>query len=163
MKYEIKNRFTNQTQFVAEIDADENTSWRVKIGLAVKWAFSSGAVLRDAVLRGADLIGAVLSGVPKIPNIHQAVYAAAAQPGALKMDIWHTCDTTHCRAGWVVTLAGDAGKAMEFCMGTAGAAALIYMASDPKLEKVPNFYGGNDAALADMKRLSEEEAAKVTA
>jgi hypothetical protein len=40
-------------------------------------------------------------------------------------------------------------------MGTPAAAAVIYMASDPKLEKVPDFYASNEAALEDMKRLAE--------
>jgi hypothetical protein len=55
-------------------------------------------------------------------------------------------------------LAGDAGKAMEFCMGTAAAAALIYLASDPKIEKIPDFYDTNEASLADMKQLADKEA-----
>ncbi len=77
------------------------------------------------------------------------------------MSSWHgSCGTTHCRAGWVVTLAGEAGAAMEFCMGTAAAAALIYLKSDPKLGKIPNFYDMDNAAvMADMKRLAESEAA----
>ena len=104
-------------------------------------------------------------GVPRIPNIHQAVYEAASAPGKLDMTNWHSetaCGTAHCRAGWVVTLAGDAGKAMEFCMGTPAAAALIYLASDPKIERIPDFYCSNEAALADMKRLAEFEATATT-
>ena len=57
MKFEIRNRWTGNVQFTAEIDCAEDASLRVKIGLAVKWAYKSGADLR-----GADLIGAVLSG-----------------------------------------------------------------------------------------------------
>ena len=75
------------------------------------------------------------------------------------MSTWHSCETTHCRAGWVITLAGEAGKAMEFCIGTPAAAALIYLKSDPKIEKMPNFYADNETAMADMKRLAELEAA----
>ena len=120
----------------------------------------SGADLRGADLRGAVLRGAVLRGavptVPTIPNIHAAVYAAAAPEGALDMGHWHsTCGTSHCRAGWVVTLAGEPGKALETRIGTPAAAALIYLASDPKLERSPDFYCSNAAALADMKRLAE--------
>ena len=77
------------------------------------------------------------------------------------MGSWHTCETTHCRAGWVVTLAGEGGKALEWAMGTPAAAALIYLASDPKIEKIPDFYADNSDALADMKRLAELEAAQV--
>lgn len=161
IKYEIRNRFTNQTQFVAEIEADENTSWRVKIGLAVKWAFRTNADLSGADLSGAVLSGADLSDAPKIPNIHQAIYAAASQPGALDMGDWHTCETTHCRAGWAVTLAGEAGKALEEKLESCAAAAtLIYLASDPSMENFPSFYSSNATALADMKLRAEEEAAK---
>jgi hypothetical protein len=120
-----------------------------------------GAVLRDADLRGADLRDAVLRGIPKIDNIHQAIYAAASKEGALDMSTWHTCETTHCRAGWVIALAGEGGKAMEWCLGTPAAAALIYVNSDPKLEKVPDFYATDVDALADMKTLAEKEAAQV--
>ena len=73
------------------------------------------------------------------------------------MSSWHKCETTHCRAGWVVTLAGAGGAALEWAMGTPTAAAIIYLASDPKLEKMPDFYADNGEAMADMKRLAEIE------
>jgi hypothetical protein len=69
------------------------------------------------------------------------------------MNKWH-CGTAHCRAGWVVTLAGEGGAALEFAMGTPAAAALIYMASDKSLEKIPDFYCSNQSALADMAKLA---------
>jgi hypothetical protein len=116
-----------------------------------------GADLRDANLSDANLSDANLRGVPKIEKIHQAVYAAASQPGALDMQSWHTCDTTHCRAGWVVHLAGDAGRAMEWCLGTSAAAAMIYLASDPNIGNIPDFHATNEAAMEDMKRLAEAE------
>jgi hypothetical protein len=73
------------------------------------------------------------------------------------MGNWHTCDTTHCRAGWVVALAGEGGRALEWAYGTPSAAALIYMASDPSLERIPDFYCGNVDALEDMRRLADAE------
>jgi hypothetical protein len=42
-------------------------------------------------------------------------------------------------------------------MGTPTAAAVIYMRSDPKLPRIPDFYGTNEAALEDMKHLAEQE------
>ena len=123
----------------------------------------SRAVLRGAVLRGAVLSDAVLSGVPFIPNIHQAVYTAAtATPESFDMSDWHTCDTTHCRAGWVTRLAGPAGDTLERVMGTPAAAAIIYLKSDPTIERIPDFYCGNEEALEDMKRLAELEAARAS-
>jgi hypothetical protein len=174
IKFEIKNRCSGAAQFTAEIDCAEDALRSVKIGLAVKWGVKSmadlsganlrgadlsGADLRGADLSGADLRGADLSGAPKIENIHKAIYAAASADGALNMGKWHTCETTHCRAGWAVHLAGEEGRALEENIGTAAAGALIYIASDPTLERVPNWYASNDEALADMKALAEKEPA----
>jgi len=147
------------------IDADLRGA--VLRGANLIGAVLSGAVLRGANLIGADLIGANLigadlrenlEGVPFIKDIHQTVYnACTVSPDALDMVGWHKCETTHCRAGWVVTLAGEGGKALEFAMGTPAAAAIIYLKSDPKLEKMPDFYCSNEEALADMKRLADAE------
>ena len=62
MKFEVKNRWTNEVQFVADIECDDNASHRVKMGLSVKWAMRSGANLRGADLRSADLRSADLYG-----------------------------------------------------------------------------------------------------
>jgi hypothetical protein len=129
-------------------------------GAYLRNAVLGNAVLRNADLSGADLSGADLSGAPKIENIHQAVYNAASAVGALNMNVWHgDCGTSHCRAGWVVTLAGAEGKALEDSIGTSAAAAAIYLASDPNIGKFPDFYSDNNTALADMKARAEVEAA----
>ena len=60
--YEIKNRWTGDVQVSVQIECDAGESWRVKLGLAVKVAFKSGADLRDANLSGANLRDADLSG-----------------------------------------------------------------------------------------------------
>ena len=70
------------------------------------------------------------------------------------MDDWHTCATTHCRAGWVVHLAGEAGYALERHHNTLLAAQLIYKASGYNISPV-RFFDGNDAAMTDMLRLAE--------
>jgi len=98
--------------------------------------------------------------IPIISGIHQAIYAAASKLAALDMSSWHTCKTTHCRAGWVVTLAGEAGKALEQYWTTNHAAWLIYKASDPQIKYRPDFFCTNEQALADMKRLADEEAVR---
>jgi hypothetical protein len=72
------------------------------------------------------------------------------------MDNWHTCEKTHCRAGWVVALAGPEGKALERFYDTPLAAMMIYDASDPAFKINPaRFFDNNEDALADMKRLAE--------
>ena len=158
MRFEIKNRWTGNVQHTCKLSAEiAGKSYAVQLGFAVQ-----NAVEADADLRGADLSGA--AWLPRIENIHRTVYAAANNPGALDMRSWHGeggyCGTTHCRAGWVVHLAGPGGRALEGVYGTPAAAALIYQASDPKLERIPDFYCDNDTALADMKRLADLEASR---
>lgn len=96
-------------------------------------------VLRGADLRGADLCGANLSGADlrgadlrnanlrdavgfsiaaDAPERLQAVARAALKPNALEMTAWHTCETTHCMAGWAVHLAGEPGRILELTLGT---------------------------------------------
>jgi len=77
------------------------------------------------------------------------------------MGEWHTCETTHCRAGWVVTLAGDKGKALEDKFGTALAASLIYRDSSPHKVGMNRFYDNDKEGLADMKRLADLENGKI--
>ena len=73
----------------------------------------------------------------------------------------HTCANTHCRAGWVITLAGEAGAALEQFYNWELAAMLIYDASAPDFKINPaRFHDNNTDALADMKRLAGAEAAQ---
>lgn len=106
--------------------------------------------------------------IPVIENIHQKVFEATKLPNALAMDNWHKddsvneegayCGTTHCRAGWVVTLAGKEGRDLELMTDTLFAAMQIYKKSAPTLEVSPNrFFDSNDDAMKDMERCAEEE------
>lgn len=112
-------------------------------------------------LRSAEICraaGLSLADVPKIDDIHREVYAAASRPGALNMTVWSShCGTVHCRAGWVVTLAGEAGAALREKVGTPAAAALIYQVSDPEMSRDPDWCTSKDAALADMARMARAE------
>jgi uncharacterized protein YjbI with pentapeptide repeats len=145
---------------IAAVSSGADLSGADLSGADLRGAYLSDADLSDAYLRGADLRGADLRGAPSIENIHQKVYAAASQPEALDMSDWHSCETTHCRAGWVVTVAGKEGKKLEKKIGPAAAATLIYLKSDPSLDKIPSFHCSNDEAMEDMKRLAEQEAAQ---
>jgi hypothetical protein len=73
---------------------------------------------------------------------------------ALDMGTWHSCDTTHCRAGWVVHLAGEAGYALERFHNTELAAMLIYRESGYHINPA-RFYDGNSQALEHIKSLAE--------
>jgi len=114
-----------------------------------------GADLDGADLSEADLRDAMgLSDAPAIPQLESAILAAILAGGELRMGDWHTCDTTHCRAGWAITLAGEAGAKLEREHGPAVAGALIYHAS---CGYVPDFYAPDGAALEDMRARAEGE------
>ena len=137
-------------------------------GATLRGAILRGAHLRGATLRGADLCGAALSGAdlrkatglppaPTVKAIDRHILAAVqADGGAMPMDTWHTCETQHCRAGWAITLAGEAGRSLEDTLGSCAAGALIYAASRPD-KPVPDFYATDADALADLDRCANEE------
>ena len=139
----------------------------------------TGADLTGADLAGADLTGADLAGAdltranlaranltdarglpsaPTVPHLHAAILDALKHGGVLRMRDWHTCETTHCRAGWAITLAGEAGMRLEREIGPCAAGALISLASCPQLNGlVPDFLATDKDALADIRRLAELE------
>ncbi|WP_199086025.1 pentapeptide repeat-containing protein [Bosea sp. ASV33] len=62
IKFDVFSRWTGALQFTAEIDCADDEPRSVKLGLAVKWAFRTGASLVGASLDGARLDGARLDG-----------------------------------------------------------------------------------------------------
>jgi len=76
------------------------------------------------------------------------------------MSNWHTCETVHCRAGWVVHLAGVRGKKLEAASSTLFAAMQIYKASSPISVPPHRFFWPNEQSLADIKRCAAKEAAQ---
>lgn len=111
-----------------------------------------GANLRGAVLRDARLDGALgLPDAPVVPNIDADILAELEAGGKLDMSSWHSCATTHCRAGWAVVLAGEAGRKLEEATSTYLAGYLIYKASRPDVPP-PDFFATNEEAMKDLKR-----------
>jgi uncharacterized protein YjbI with pentapeptide repeats len=106
------------------------------------------ANLRDADLSYANLRDAKGVTAPVIPNLDDAILAAVESGGKLEMGSWHSCNTTHCRAGWAIHLAGVAGCALEDRIGPSAAGALIYHASTGR---VPDFFASNEDAMADIR------------
>ena len=122
-------------------------------GAILRGAILRDADLSDAILRDADLRDADLSGAPRIENSDAQILAAISEAeqtgGGLDMAHWHKCETTHCRAGWAIHLAGKEGYELEGRYGTPWAATLIYLASGA--DRVPDWYASNKDALADMR------------
>lgn len=90
--------------------------------------------------------------VPVVPNLDAQILAAIEAGGTLDMSDWHTCATTHCRAGWAITLAGEAGRTLESERGPRAAGAAIYRASTGR---APWFFAPTDVALEDIRRCAE--------
>ena len=131
-------------------------------GAVLTGADLTGADLTGAVLTRADLTGAVLTdakgiSAPTIPHIDAVILAAVERDGCeLDMSDWHHCETSHCRAGWAVVLAGPAGRMLEDRIGSGPAGSLIYAASRPG-KPIPDFYCGTDDALADLRKCAAED------
>ena len=135
---------------------DANLSGADLSGANLRWADLSGADLsgadlREANLRDANLSWADLRGAIGLPDIQKfaldaAVAAACAAPNSLEMGSWHTCETTHCRAGWAVVLHPQ-GRELEEKYGTSASGALIYNACSGY---VPDFYASNEDAMKDI-------------
>jgi hypothetical protein len=99
-----------------------------------------------------------LRGVNSLPDIEfvaglpERIHAAATSTGCgVDMEWWHSCETTHCIAGWVTTIHPQ-GKLIESLYSCPTAAALILNACG---ESIPNFYdnspGCNERAMEWMK------------
>ncbi|HKJ62499.1 MAG TPA: hypothetical protein VKA94_11005, partial [Hyphomicrobiales bacterium] len=104
---------------------------------------------------GADLSGADLGDVPVVEEIDVKICEeVCGMPDKLEMNVYHTCETTHSRAGWHVHLAGKKGYDLEERVGPSAAGALIYAASS--LFRVPDFFATNEDALADIKERADK-------
>jgi hypothetical protein len=151
---------------------DANLSGANLSGADLRDADLSDANLSDANLRGADLSGAYLSGadqkeltreeyaqralkyrerhpeVPVVPELDATICRIVTSgEGTLDMSGWHQCKTSHCRAGWAIHLAGEAGYAVEDKYDSLRAGLMIYRASTGR---VPDFFADNKSALADI-------------
>ena len=78
------------------------------------------------------------------------------------MSDWHTCDTTHCRAGWVVHLAGPEGYALEEQTDTCFAAMMIYKKSSDIKVPLTRFFDNKNLALEDIERCAKLELNQTT-
>ena len=128
-------------------------------GANLSGADLSGADLTGADLSGADLTGAKYDDVPIVKKLDaKLLRLIESGDGNLNMRAWHECETSHCRAGWAVTFAGDAGRELEKKLGTPVAAALIYHRSTGR---IPDFYCNDEEALADIVACAHDQGARV--
>ena len=173
MNYKIKN-YSNLAGENLECENLEfaNLEFANLEGANLNSANLMGANLRRANLRraninGANLMGANLEGANltganfgfnleeiKISNLDSKILDAIQSGGILKMSAWHSCETTHCRAGWAIHLAGEVGVKLEEKFGPSAAGALIYFAST---NRVPDFFTTNEKAMTDIVKCASAE------
>jgi uncharacterized protein YjbI with pentapeptide repeats len=134
----------------------------------LRYSNLSDSDLRYSDLRGsklsdstepADLIterDAARANHPRIPIVEnldtKIAESIAAHPDDFDMSQWH-CGTKHCRAGWAVHLAGEAGYKLQSRLGPFLAGRLIYLVSTGRR---PDFFATNDAARTDIERCAKE-------
>jgi len=119
----------------------------------------SGANLRGANLSDANLFGANLSGAVGLPIADDApqrlqAVAAAVLDGdgaTLAMGCWHTCDTTHCLAGWAIHQAGTIGKTLESLHGPHMAGLLLL-----GHEAASHFYDSDKEAIEWLRSVVQK-------
>lgn len=111
---------------------------------------SAATMARVLSMLSDDTLASVNIAVPVVGDLDRKVAEAVGKDGeSLDMGRWH-CGTTHCRAGWAITLAGEAGAALESKVGPEMAGRLIYEASTGRM--APDFFASNADALADIRR-----------
>jgi hypothetical protein len=114
-------------------------------------AILDGANLAGAYLACANLKGAILgnNSVPFDQSIkRQILDQVTAHPETLDMRSWHTCDTTHCLAGWAVMFHPQ-GKQLKDKTSTAFAGRVILNLLGPGEDKV--FYTSKKEAIEWLK------------
>jgi hypothetical protein len=96
---------------------------------------------------------------PEVPVVEQLdakiLAVIEAKPESFEMGQWHSaCGTSHCRAGWAITLAGEQGKKLEEEHGPHLAGRMIYLASTGRS---PHFFATNERALEDIRACAAEQ------
>ena len=122
-------------------------------GADLRGANLLGANLLGADLRGADLRGAagLAIAADAAQRLRAVAQAALAAPDALRMGGWHTCDTTHCVAGWAIAQAGEPGRLLEAAMGPEVAGLMLL-----GTEAHAHFFDDDDTARAWLQEVLEQ-------
>jgi len=95
--------------------------------------------------------------IPIVPNLDSSICQIVnSGKGQLEMSTWHSCKTSHCRAGWAVHLAGEKGYELEKKFSAHYAGIMIYLASTGRH---PDFFASNEDALKDICEWGAKEQA----
>ena len=105
----------------------------------------------------ASTIFSKIKSIDPIEKIYTKLLAKITSQGCyLDMSTWHTCETVHCEAGWIVTMHPMGIELENFFGSTPFAAKLILQKSAPNMP-LPNFYCDNESAMAFINARVKEE------
>lgn len=142
-------------------------------GADLSYADLDGTYFMGCDLRGAKFtripLSAVLTGslinledlpltnveIPLVEDLHRKVYDAITGDSCrLDMRQWHTCETIHCRAGWVSTIAFGKERWIAENMHPVSILALaVYLKAYPGMP-VPDWYTSDGDAMLDIRALA---------
>ena len=143
-----------------------NLRWADLRWADLRWANLRAAHLRAANLRGADLRGADLREADlreaDLTDVQGLVIAADSEQrlkevasiilsgeGELLMSHWHSCETTHCLAGWAIHQAGEVGKILEANVGPHMAGMQLL-----GVEAASHFYDSTEDAMKWLESIA---------
>ncbi len=98
-KFDVRDRFTNEVKFTAEIECAPDAAPSIKLGLAIVWGYRNkkdlscanmaGANMADAYMAGANMAGANMAGANMAgANMADAYMAGANMAGANMADAY---------------------------------------------------------------------------
>jgi len=133
--YAAANVAANAANAAANVAADD-------------YAVCADAAAADAYRRMAEALVRIADLAP-MPELDARILADIELGGStLNMDKYHTCDTTHCRAGFAVTI-HPRGMELEEEFGPHLTGAAIYLASTGV---IPDFFATDDDAMASIRK-----------
>jgi Fe2+ or Zn2+ uptake regulation protein len=104
----------------------------------------------------------IITNAPIVKDLNIKVLDAVTSTGSLAMEVWHTCSTTHCWAGWIVHLAGKEGYDLEEKTDTEFAAKAIFKQSTGKSIDTKNFHTDNETAMEKIKEFAKGELTRLS-
>lgn len=116
-----------------------------------------GANIEGLRLTGANLTNSNFPTTPAVPHLDAAILQSLKdEKNFLGMNSWHSpiCETTHCRGGWAVVLAGKKALTLEKKIGPETTAALVYWNSTGY---IPKFHHSERLAMQDMRLCAKRD------
>jgi hypothetical protein len=106
-------------------------------------SIGGGLVVRQGATFEAPVLTSIGGETIATPDAARTLLRAVAERAlasdtALDMTNWHSCETTHCIAGWAIHLSGERGAELERTVGSSTGGAVLLGVEAAKLFRVNN-------------------------